>query len=69
MDREARFILDNMTAAAVKKEVDCIIGQGACDNLGSFSYRRAQRTRFQRRLFIFSSWCSTGLSFYLANIF
>jgi len=36
VDREARFILDNMTAAAVKKEVDCIIGQGACDNLGRF---------------------------------
>ena len=33
VDREVRFILDNMTASAVEKEVDCIIGIGPCDNL------------------------------------
>ena len=32
-----------MTAAAVKKEVDCIIGQGACDNLGRFQLQEGSK--------------------------
>merc|ERR1712071_709273 len=35
VDSEVRFILNNMTPEAVKREVDCVVGTGPCDNLGN----------------------------------
>merc|ERR1712071_646568 len=35
VDSEVRFILNNMTPEAVKREVDCVVGTGHCDNLGN----------------------------------
>merc|ERR1711862_579996 len=35
VDSEVKFILNNMTPTAVKKNVDCVVGSGPCDSLGS----------------------------------
>merc|ERR1711911_286814 len=35
VDSEVRFILNNMTPEAVKREVDCVVGAGPCYNLGN----------------------------------
>merc|ERR1712002_686067 len=35
VDSEVKFILNNMTPTAVRKNVDCIVGAGPCDSLGS----------------------------------
>merc|ERR1711911_563054 len=35
VDSEVRFILNNMTPEAVKREVDCVVGTGPRDNLGN----------------------------------
>merc|ERR1711980_5406 len=34
VDSEVKFILNNMTPTAVKKNVDCVVGAGPCDSLG-----------------------------------
>ncbi|XP_023339124.1 uncharacterized protein LOC111709616 [Eurytemora carolleeae] len=34
VDTEVKFILNNMTPLAVRKEVDCVVGVGSCDALG-----------------------------------
>merc|ERR1711973_503267 len=35
VDKEVKFILNNMTPTAVKKNVDCVVGAGPCDSIGS----------------------------------
>merc|ERR1711875_193341 len=35
VDNEVKFILNNMSSIAVKKNVDCVVGSGPCDSLGS----------------------------------
>merc|ERR1712002_846385 len=34
VDKEVKFILKNMNPSSVQREVDCVVGIGACDNLG-----------------------------------
>merc|ERR1711915_151417 len=34
VDKEVKFILKNMNPTSVRREVDCVVGIGACDNLG-----------------------------------
>merc|ERR1711970_653736 len=35
VDSEVRFILNNFSKTAVSKNVDCVVGNGPCDSLGS----------------------------------
>merc|ERR1712105_119159 len=49
VDSEVKFILDNFTAMAVKKNVDCVVGKGPCDNLGKRLKAEAPRAVNQKR--------------------
>ena len=35
VDRDVQFILKNFNPTAVSKNVDCVVGVGACDSLGT----------------------------------
>ena len=35
VDKDVRFILENMTSLNVRKTVDCVVEDGDCDSIGT----------------------------------